>query len=156
MADIVDRPTRSWMMSGIRSKNTKPELAVRRFLHANGFRYRLHVPNLPGRPDIVLPRHRSIVEVRGCFWHQHRGCRFAYTPKSNVGFWRRKLRETVSRDARTAVDLSRLGWRVFTIWECEIGNPERMKALAATILTHPTPAEISRIPSATSHPTAAR
>src|SRR5687768_13703745 len=99
------------MMSGIRGKNTKPELFVRQELHRRGFRFRLHVGSLPGKPDIVLPKYRAVVEVRGCFWHQHSGCRFAYMPKSNRAFWKRKLRSNSERDLVNDRALRSLGWR---------------------------------------------
>jgi DNA mismatch endonuclease (patch repair protein) len=121
------------MMSGIRGKDTKPELMVRRFLHGRGFRFRLHDPRLPGRPDIVLPRYRTVVEVRGCFWHQHAGCRFAATPKSNGAFWQRKFQENRDRDARNERLLTDAGWKVLVIWECEVGLPGRMASLERRI-----------------------
>lgn len=133
MADVVDKATRSRMMSGIRGRDTKPEYVVRRYLHRLGFRYRLHDRRLPGRPDIVLPKHRTVVEVRGCFWHQHPGCRFAATPKSNGAFWQRKFRENVERDARNEALLETDGWRVLVIWECEVGSHERLRSLAGAI-----------------------
>jgi DNA mismatch endonuclease (patch repair protein) len=120
MADIVDKKTRSRMMAGIRGTHTKPELAVRKALFRAGLRYRLHPRNLPGRPDIALPSRRSVVLVHGCFWHRHPGCRFAYTPKSNVPFWVAKFASNVRRDKATKASLRKAGWRVFTIWECEV------------------------------------
>lgn len=122
MPDIVDRATRSRMMSGIRGKDTKPELEVRRFLHRLGFRYRLHDKRLPGRPDVVLPRYRTVVFVHGCFWHQHRGCKLATTPGTNAAFWQNKLQGNVTRDQRQQSALTELGWRSLTVWECEIGD----------------------------------
>ncbi len=106
-------------MSRIRGKDTKPEMAVRRYLHARGFRYRLHVKDLPGKPDIVLPRYRTVIFVHGCFWHQHPGCGHAVMPKSNAAFWAAKLRANTERDIRHRARLEELGWRVITIWECE-------------------------------------
>lgn len=120
MVDVVDKKTRSRMMSGIRGKNTKPELQVRKSLHARGFRFRLHVKELPGKPDLVLPKHRAVIFVHGCFWHRHQGCRFAVLPKSNSEFWARKLDSNRDRDLLHGQQLSSLGWRVFTIWECEV------------------------------------
>lgn len=122
MPDVVDKATRSRMMSGIRGKDTQPELAVRRFLHRRGFRYRLHDRRLPGRPDMVLPRYRVVVFVHGCFWHQHPGCRFATTPDTNASFWQHKLSGNQMRDARKSEELQALGWRVITVWECEVGD----------------------------------
>lgn len=120
------------MMSGIRGRDTKPELAVRRYLHGRGFRYRLHARELPGRPDIVLPRHRTVVFVHGCFWHRHEGCRFAYTPKTRQEFWLPKLEGNAVRDARDQQQLADLGWRVEVVWECEVA-PGRLGLLARDI-----------------------
>lgn len=133
MPDIVTRETRSRMMSGIRGRDTKPELAVRRFLHGRGLRYRLHVNGLPGRPDIVLPQHRIAVFVHGCFWHRHPGCRFAYTPKSRQEFWLTKLESNVVRDQRDQQQLRDLDWRVEVVWECEI-TPSRLMELEHSIV----------------------
>lgn len=124
MADRVTKERRSWNMSRIRGKDTAPEKLVRSALHKLGFRFRLHVRNLPGRPDIVLPKHRTVVFVNGCFWHRHPGCRYAYTPKSNVEFWREKFRANVQRDRRQRQRLEELGWRVIVIWECEASRPD--------------------------------
>ena len=117
------------MMSGIRGKDTKPELLVRRYLHSAGLRYRLHSKNLPGRPDLVLTQFKTVIQVHGCFWHRHRGCRFAYTPSSNLAFWRAKFVENTARDKRNNRKLSGLGWRVLTIWECEASKPPKLAAL---------------------------
>ena len=133
MSDIVDAATRSRMMSGIRGKHTKPELVVRRFLHRAGFRFRLHDGRLPGRPDLVLPRHRAVVNVHGCFWHRHPGCRFAYMPATNREFWREKLEGNAARDRLNEKVLRARGWRVFTVWECEARELRRLDALAAAI-----------------------
>jgi DNA mismatch endonuclease (patch repair protein) len=120
MVDVVDRITRSRMMAGIRGKNTKPEILLRHALHGMGLRYRLHVSSLPGQPDIVLPKYRAAIEVRGCFWHRHAGCAFTTTPASNSPFWESKFSETVKRDRRNLEALRRLGWRVAVVWECSI------------------------------------
>lgn len=120
MTDIVDRATRSRMMSGIRSRDTAPELVVRSGLHRAGLRFRLNVSGLSGRPDIVLPRWKSVVIVHGCFWHRHAGCRFSYMPKSRTEFWRAKFRENVARDRRTVKALISEGWKVHVLWTCEI------------------------------------
>jgi DNA mismatch endonuclease (patch repair protein) len=120
MVDIVDKKTRSRMMSGIRGTNTSPELVVRKFLFAAGFRFRLHAKNVPGRPDIVLPKLRSVVLVHGCFWHRHSGCKFAYTPRSNIRFWKDKFAANVARDRTVRRLLKRASWDAHTIWECEV------------------------------------
>lgn len=119
MTDIVDPTTRSRMMAGIRNRDTAPERAVRRELYGLGIRYRLHNGKLPGRPDIVIGRLRTVIFVHGCYWHRHPGCRLAYTPKSNVEFWLAKLQGNAARDARNQDRLTELGWRVIVIWECE-------------------------------------
>jgi len=120
--DNLSQEHRSWNMSQIKGKDTKPELLVRSWLHHNGFRFRLHVKDLPGKPDIVLPKYKTVIEVRGCFWHRHPGCKFAYTPKSNQDFWNAKFVENVSRDDCNDGALRKLGWRVIVLWECEIKN----------------------------------
>src|SRR5579871_5600539 len=120
MADVVDKITRSRMMAGIRGKDTKPELSLRRALHRIGLRYRLHVSRLPGRPDIVLPRYRVAIQVHGCFWHRHPGCVFTTNPSSNIRFWKTKFRESVERDKRSLAALRDLGWRVIIVWECTL------------------------------------
>ena len=114
-------------MSRIRAKDTRPELLVRSVVHRLGFRFRLHVRNLPGRPDIVLPKYGTVVFVHGCFWHQHRGCNLAYVPKTRVRFWRTKFASNVERDQRDVAALRRLGWRVITVWECETDNVELLE-----------------------------
>jgi DNA mismatch endonuclease (patch repair protein) len=133
MVDIVDAATRSRMMSSIRGKNTTPEMQARKFLHACGFRYRLHVKNLPGTPDIVLPKYRIIIFVHGCFWHQHPGCKHASMPKSNIAFWKEKLGGNIARDRRNIAALEKNGWRCLVIWECQTGDERKMKKLAKRI-----------------------
>lgn len=123
MADIVDAKTRSRMMSGIRGKDTGPEMLVRRYLHSCGLRYRLHLGGLPGRPDLVFPRHRTVVFVHGCFWHRHPGCRFSTTPATRPEFWAGKFEQNVARDQANVTALSAMGWQVLTIWECETRDP---------------------------------
>ena len=131
MSDIVSPAARSRMMAGIRGKDTKPELVVRRFLHRRGFRFRLHA-KLPGKPDLVLPRYRTAIFVHGCFWHRHHGCRVCTTPKSNAEFWTEKFKANVERDKRVVQQLEELRWRVLTIWECSTSEPE-LEKLAVTI-----------------------
>ena len=118
MADTVDPATRSKMMAGIKGRDTRPELIVRSALHRAGFRFLLHDRRLPGRPDIVLPKWRAVIQVQGCFWHRHEGCRFATTPRSNSKFWLAKLEQNVLRDRRDLDALGMLGWRIAVVWEC--------------------------------------
>ena len=120
-------------MASIRGKNTKPEIIVRRFLHRLGFRFRLHRRDLPGRPDIVLPKYRTVVEVRGCFWHRHEGCPFAYMPQSNREFWEAKLNGNRERDQRNLQELTKLGWRAIEVWECELGDDGILERLPGMI-----------------------
>lgn len=120
--DKITPEHRSWNMGRIRSSNTKPELAVRCLLHRMGYRFRLHSKELPGKPDIVLPKYKTVVFVHGCFWHRHRGCPYSYMPKSRVKFWKDKFRETTERDTRKQMELESLGWKVLVVWECEIAN----------------------------------
>jgi DNA mismatch endonuclease (patch repair protein) len=132
MPDIVSKEVRSRMMSGIRGKDTAPEMLVRRYMHRAGLRYRLHVKVLPGRPDIVVQRHRTVVFVHGCFWHCHQGCKDAAQPKTRPEFWMAKLDGNVARDARDQRLLVDLGWRVLTVWECET-TPDRLDRLVREI-----------------------
>lgn len=118
--DIVDPSKRSKMMSGIRGKNTKPELQLRSLLHRHGFRFRIHGKELPGKPDLVLSKYKTVIFVHGCFWHQHPGCKYAYMPKSNVEFWQKKLLGNRQRDMDHQQELTEKGWNVITVWECEI------------------------------------
>lgn len=120
MVDIVDSATRSRMMSGIKGKNTKPEIQVRKYLHGRGLRFRLHVKDLPGKPDLVFPKYKAVVFVHGCFWHQHTGCKYATMPSTRMIFWTNKLSENVARDSYQIAALEGLGWRVFVVWECEL------------------------------------
>ena len=122
MADRISAEHRSWNMSRIRGKDTKPEIVLRSLLHRAGFRYRLHDRKLPGKPDIVLPKYKTAVFVNGCYWHRHEGCLKASTPKTNTAFWTKKFEETVERDARKKTELIESGWRVITVWECELEN----------------------------------
>jgi DNA mismatch endonuclease (patch repair protein) len=130
MTDVVSPEKRSRMMSGIRGKDTKPERLVRSYLHRAGLRFCLHA-RLPGRPDIVLPKHHAVVFVHGCFWHRH-GCRFTTTPGTRTAFWQAKFADNVRRDARVQEQLAAAGWRVFVVWECEI-DPSKLADLARTI-----------------------
>lgn len=124
MADVVDPATRSRMMSGIRGKNTRPELLIRKALHARGFRYRLHC-DLPGKPDICLPKHRAVILVHGCFWHGH-GCHLFKWPKTRPEFWRAKIDRNVEVDKAALVRLHGADWRVAVVWECALKGRERI------------------------------
>ena len=121
--DIVDPERRSRMMARLGPRNTRPELRVRRVAHQLGLRFRLHKKELPGCPDLVLNRFRTVIFVHGCFWHRHGGCRKCYTPKTRVAFWTSKFEGNVARDARDVALLRASGWRVITIWECETEDP---------------------------------
>lgn len=120
--DVISKEKRSWNMSRIKNKNTKPEMIVRSLLHRMGYRFRLHKKCLPGKPDIVLPKHKTIIFVHGCFWHRHENCSYAYNPKSRIEFWKKKFIENINRDKKVQNELSELGWNVEMIWECETKN----------------------------------
>lgn len=115
-------------MRRIKSKGMKPEMAVRRLVHGMGFRYRLHSPALPGKPDLVFVSRKKIIDVRGCFWHQHRGCVDSHIPRSNADYWEPKLKQNALRDRKNAKRWRSLGWKSLTIWECELGEPARLSA----------------------------
>lgn len=127
--DRISEEHRSWNMSRIRSKNTKPELKVRSVLHNMGYRFRLHSNKLPGKPDIVLSKYRTVIFVHGCFWHRHTDCKLAYTPKSRIDFWETKFQNNIERHEEVVVQLEKLGWRVLTIWECETSTPQYIKEI---------------------------
>lgn len=132
--DIVDEDVRSRMMSGIRGRDTAPEMTVRKFLHRRGYRYRLHGNDLPGRPDIVLPRFHVCIFVHGCFWHRHEGCRFAATPKTRPEFWAEKFRKNTERDRCSSEALKAAGWTVIVVWECELkAGPDVLERVASAL-----------------------
>ena len=120
MADIITPKQRSLNMAAIKSKNTQPELIVRRYLFSRGLRFRVHVRKLPGNPDVVLPKYKTAIFVNGCFWHGHEDCRYFRLPKSNVEFWKKKIERNMSRDIRNEEALRALGWNVIHVWECDI------------------------------------
>jgi DNA mismatch endonuclease (patch repair protein) len=123
--DTLTKAQRSYTMSRIKSKNTKPEIVFRKLLHRSGFRYRLHDKKLPGKPDLVLKRYKTVVFIHGCFWHKHENCpRRNITPKDNAAYWQEKQNKNAARDAANAEKLERIGWRVFTVWECDLKAPE--------------------------------
>lgn len=129
MADVFKPEVRSYTMSKIRKTNTKPEIVVRSFLFKNGFRFRIHVRKLPGNPDIVLPKYKTIIFVNGCFWHAHKGCKLNRMPKSNKEYWIPKIERNAARDLINKKELKKIGWRIITIWECELKNSKREKTL---------------------------
>ena len=126
MVDNLSPEMRSWNMSQIRCKDTKPEKILRSLLHNKGYRFRLHSKNLPGKPDIVLRKYKTVIFVHGCFWHRHVGCKFAYTPKTRVDFWSKKFERNIQRHNKVEQKLKDLGWKVFVIWECEIKDHDKI------------------------------
>jgi len=124
--DTLTKEQRSWNMSRIQGRDTGPECQVRSMLHRMGYRFRLNRVDLPGKPDIVLPRYRTIIFVHGCFWHRHKGCKFAYTPKSRQAFWKSKFAKNVDRDRKVIKALKESGWQVLIVWECELRSPQRL------------------------------
>lgn len=120
MTDTVDKSTRSRMMAGIGSKNTRPELALRQALHSRGLRYRLHAKGLPGKPDLLFPKFKAAVFVHGCFWHRHPGCRYATVPSTRALFWKGKFNANIERDRKVSTSLLDQGWRVAVVWECAL------------------------------------
>ena len=127
MVDSVSSAFRSEIMSRVLSKNTRPEMVVRRMLHGAGYRYRLHRSDLPGKPDLVFAARRKVIFVHGCFWHLHEGCAQARLPKSRVEFWTAKLHSNKERDERNLAELKRLGWQVMVVWECDLRRPELLE-----------------------------
>lgn len=132
--DILDKTTRSKVMSSIKSKDTKPEMIVRRYLHHHGIRYRLHVNNLPGKPDLVLKKFTAVIFVHGCFWHQHNGCKNSNIPSTNIKFWKSKLSRNIERDKQNISQLLSYEWRVLIIWECSLSTIAKREKTLATAL----------------------
>jgi DNA mismatch endonuclease (patch repair protein) len=120
MADTISAERRSWNMSRIKARDTKPEMLLRSLLHREGFRFRLHAKNLPGKPDIVLPRYKTVIFVHGCFWHRHSECKNATMPSTRREFWEEKFNGNIRRDALNRLVLEEAGWNVFVVWECEL------------------------------------
>jgi len=136
MTDIVSEAQRSYNMSRIRSKNTKPELIVRSILHRLGYRFTVNGPKnqqLPGKPDIVLPKYKTVVFVHGCFWHAHQNCKDYHLPKSRREWWKSKLEGNAARDAKQQAELKKLGWKVMVVWACELKNQAELAALEARL-----------------------
>jgi DNA mismatch endonuclease (patch repair protein) len=133
MADVHDKQTRSYNMSRIRGKDTKPEILVRKFLFSKGFRFRLHDKNLPGKPDIVLRKYKTIILVHGCFWHGHKGCRYFVIPKTRTLWWTTKIKNNRKSDAKNFKLLTQDNWKVITIFECELKPNQRVRALSRLV-----------------------
>lgn len=125
MADVHSKEIRSYNMSKIKSKNTKPELLVRKFLHKHGFRYRLHVKDLPGKPDIVLPKYKTVIFVHGCFWHGHENCKYYVVPKTRTQWWLNKIHINVLRTLNVNITLFKQGWKVLEVWECQLKKQKK-------------------------------
>ena len=138
MADSLSPEKRSWNMSRVKGKDTSIEIQVRKYLFSQGFRYRKHVSTLPGKPDIVLPKYHAVVFVNGCFWHRHPGCKDAYMPKSRMEFWQEKFDHNIQNDEQHRKELTEAGWKVITIWECEINKhfDKTMKSLISQIINN--------------------
>lgn len=133
MVDFVDKRTRSRIMSAIRGKNTRPEMVLRRALHARGLRYRIHAKEIRGCPDIVFPKYRAVIFVHGCFWHRHKNCRFATKPTTNTGYWETKFASNVERDRVVREALLLMGWRIGIVWECALRDPDRVGLVAEAV-----------------------
>ena len=129
MADVHTIEQRSYNMSRIKSKNTKPEMLVRRFLHANGIRYKLHDKSLPGKPDIVLPKYRTVIIVHGCFWHGHNNCKYFVVPKTRTDWWLNKINTNKANDAKAIKALKKDGWKIINVWECNLKSAKLEKTL---------------------------
>jgi DNA mismatch endonuclease, patch repair protein len=141
MADVHTKAQRSYNMSRIKGKNTKPEILVRKYLHAQGYRFRLHVKNLPGKPDIVLPKYKTVIFVHGCFWHGHKGCRYFVVPKTRTKWWIHKINGNIANDKKYLRLLKKKKWRVITIHECQLKRLKlelTMSKLAAQIRVYNT------------------
>jgi DNA mismatch endonuclease, patch repair protein len=133
--DIFDKAKRSWIMSRIKGRDTKPEILVRSIVHKLGFRFRKHKSELPGKPDIVLTKYRKVIFIHGCFWHGHKKCSRSSRPQSNKSFWAAKLDKNIARDKRNKHDLELQGWKVLIIWECETKNMEKIRTKVSKFLT---------------------
>ena len=129
MADVHDTAIRSYNMSRIKGKDTKPEETVRKYLVSKGFRYRKNVSTLPGKPDIVLPKYKTCIFVHGCFWHKHEGCKYFVWPKSNEEFWKDKLEKNVARDKNEQAELEKMGWHILIVWECQLKKKNKEQTL---------------------------
>ena len=133
MADVHSKEIRSKNMAAIKGKNTKPEMLVRKFLHANGFRYKLHDKSLPGKPDIVLPKYGTVIFVNGCFWHGHKNCKYFVVPKTRTDWWLNKINGNIANDTKAVKALKKDGWKIITIWECNLKPVKVEKTLNALL-----------------------
>lgn len=133
MADIHSKKVRSYNMSRIRSGDTKPEMLVRKFLHANGYRYKLHEKKMPGKPDIVLPKYKTIIFIHGCFWHGHANCKYYVVPKTRTQWWLDKINRNITNDKKAVKALKKEGWRLITIWECKLKPAKLSKTLSSLL-----------------------
>jgi len=133
MTDTVSKSRRSEIMSNVKGKHTKPEIIVRKYLHSNGFRFRIHDKKLPGNPDIKLTKYKTVIFVNGCFWHGHENCRIYVMPKTNVDFWSEKIKRNMSRDQIIINNLKELGWNVIIVWECTLKSKKREQTLVSLV-----------------------
>ena len=133
MADVHSPETRSYNMSQIRAKDTKPEMLVRKFLHSQGFRYRLHDKKLPGKPDMVLPKYKTVIFVHGCFWHGHKNCKYYVVPKTRTDWWLNKINGNIANDKKAMTALKKDGWKIITVWECQLKPAKVEKTLNALL-----------------------
>ncbi len=133
MTDVHNKATRSYNMSRIKGKDTKPEMLVRKFLFANGFRFRLHDKKLPGKPDIVLPKYKTVIFVHGCFWHGHEGCKYSSIPKTRSHWWQEKINKNIANGEKAICALEQMGWRVIVIWSCELKQNQKDMILSKLI-----------------------
>ncbi|MCH8903278.1 MAG: DNA mismatch endonuclease Vsr [Bacteroidetes bacterium] len=129
--DVHNKKTRSFNMSQIKGKNTKPELLVRKYLHSRGLRFRLHDCQLPGKPDIVLSKYRLVIQVHGCFWHKHKDCKYFIIPKTRTEWWLEKLSNTARMDIGNKKELAQMGWNTIVVWECELKGIQKLEALSS-------------------------
>ncbi|MGN6268055.1 MAG: very short patch repair endonuclease [Ginsengibacter sp.] len=133
MADVHSKEIRSKNMAAIKGKNTRPEMLVRKFLHANGFRYKLHDKSLPGKPDVVLPKYKTVIFVHGCFWHGHSNCKYYVIPKTRTEWWLNKINGNIVNDNKASQALKKDGWKIYTIWECQLKTAKVEKSLNALL-----------------------
>lgn len=133
MADVHTNTQRSYNMSRIKGKNTKPEMLVRKFLHTQGFRYKLHDKTLPGKPDLVLPKYKTVIFIHGCFWHGHRNCKYFTIPKTRTEWWTEKINKNIANDVKAVKLLKKEGWKIITVWECKLKPAKQENTLAALL-----------------------